>query len=82
MADPSHEGSFSAIRVTTRCFFSNIVLSNSKLKLARNQENATQHPKAGLLTSKNCWQVSSTLSCRNNRTYSKNKQKERACLYS
>ena len=46
-------------------------ISNARLKLAKSQANAKQHPEAKLLTCKNCLHSSSTLSSNNNRTYSK-----------
>ena len=52
-------------------FISNTFISNARLKLAKNQANAKQHPEAELLTSENYWHSSSTLSSNNNRTYSK-----------
>ena len=81
MADPQHEESFSAIRFTTRFFFiSNTFISNAKLKLAKNQANAKQHPEVERLTS--YWHSSSTLSSNNSRACSKKNPKEQACLYS
>ena len=48
-------------------FISNTFISNAKLKLAKKQANAKQHPEAELLTSKNYWHSSSTLSSNNSR---------------
>ena len=45
-------------------------ISNTWLKLAKNQANAKQHPEAELLLSENYSHSSSTLSSNNNRTYS------------
>ena len=62
---------FSVIRFTTRFFLlSNTFISNARLKLAKNQTNAKQHPEAELLTSENYWHFSSMLSSNNNMTYS------------
>ena len=47
------------------CLISNTFISNTRLKLAKNQANAKQHPEADLLTSKNYWHHSSTLSSNN-----------------
>ena len=62
---------FPVIRFTTRFFLlSNTFISNVRLKLAKNQTNAKQHPEAELLTSENYWRFSSMLSSNNNMTYS------------
>ena len=62
---------FSVIRFTTRFFLlSNTFISNARLKLAKNQTNAKQHPEAELLASENYWHFSSMLSSNNNMTYS------------
>ena len=52
-------------------FISNTFLSNARLKLAKNQANAKQHPEAELLLFENYSHFSSTLSSKNNRTDSK-----------
>ena len=53
MADPKHEGSFSVIHFNTQIFFiRNTIISNARLKLAKNQLNAKQRPEAELLSSK------------------------------
>ena len=49
---------------------SNTVISNARMKLAKNQTNAKQHPEAELSLLENFLQSSSTLSSKNNRTYS------------
>ena len=46
-------------------------MSNTRLKLVRNQANAKQHPEAELLTPENYLHSSSTLPSNNNRTNSK-----------
>ena len=46
------------------------LISNVKLKLAKNQANAKQHPEAELLVFENYSHSSSTLSSENNRAYS------------
>ena len=51
------------------------------LKLAKNQANAKQHPDVELLLFENYSHSSSTLSSKNDRTYSKKKAKEQMCLY-
>ena len=63
-------------------FISNIFISNAKLKLAKNQANAKQHPEAELLLLENYSHSSSTLSSKNNRIYSKKLAKEQVGLYS
>ena len=52
-------------------FVGNTFISNARLKMAKNQANAKQHPEAELLLFENFLHFSSTLSCRNNGTYSK-----------
>ena len=52
-------------------FISNTVISNDRLKLAKNQANAKKHPEAELLLFVNYSHSSSTLSSKNNSTYSK-----------
>ena len=49
----------------------NTVISNNRLKLAKNQANAKQHPEAELLLFENYSHSSSTLSSKNNSIYSK-----------
>ena len=58
-------------------FLSYTFISNARLKLAKNQANAKQHPEAELLKLKNYSHSSSTLSTKDNRTYSKKKQKKK-----
>ena len=62
---------------------SNTFISNARLKLAKkNPANAKQHPEAELLLFENCSHFPSTLSFKNNTTYSKNKQKnKRVCIH-
>ena len=55
----------------TLFFISNTFISNARLKLAENQASAKQHPEAELLLLENYSHSSSTLSPKNNRTYSK-----------
>ena len=43
----------------------------ARMKLAKSQVNAKQHPEAELLASENYWHSSSTLSSNNDRTYSR-----------
>ena len=52
-------------------FISNTFISNATLKLAKNQANAKQHPEVELLPFENYAHSSTTLSSKNNRTYSK-----------
>ena len=62
----------------TRFFISNTFISNDRLKLAKKQANAKQHPEAELLLFENYSHSSYTLSSKNNRTYSKkNNQKNK-----
>ena len=64
---------------TTHIFICNTFISNATLKLAKNQANAKHKPEAELLLFENYSHSSSTLSSKNNRTYSKKKQKNK-CL--
>ena len=50
-------------------FVSNTFISNTSLKLAKNQEKAKQHPKAELLLSENHLLYLSTFSSKNNRRF-------------
>ena len=52
-------------------FISNTFISNTRLKFAKSQAKAKQHPKAELLPLENYSHSSSSLSYKNNRTYSK-----------
>ena len=54
----------------THAFFVSNTLSNARLKIAKNQANTKQHPEAELLLFENFSHSSSTLSNKNNRTYS------------
>ena len=59
-------------------FISNTFISNSRLKLTKNQAYAKQHPEAELLLFENY----SHSSCENNRAYSRKQAKEQMCLNS
>ena len=61
-------------------FISNTFMTNVRLKLAKSQANAKQHPEAKLLLFENYSYSSSTISSKNNRTYSKKWSKEQLCL--
>ena len=50
-------------------FISNTFISNAKLKLAKNQANAKQHPETELLLFENYSHSSSTFSSKNNGTF-------------
>ena len=52
-------------------YLSNTFISNVRLKLAKNERNAKQHPEAELLLFENYSHCSSTLSSKSNRTNSK-----------
>ena len=66
----------------TPFFISNTVISNARLKSAKTQANAKQHPEAELLLFENYSHSSSTLSSKNNRTYSEIKQKSKCvCIH-
>ena len=54
----------------TLFFISNAFLSNTNLKLAKNQANARQHPEAELLLFETYAHSSSTLSSKNNKACS------------
>ena len=56
-------------------------MSNAKLKLAKNEANAKQHPEAKLLLFENYSHSSSTLSSRNNRTYFRTYQQKNKCAH-
>ena len=56
-------------------FISNIFISNARLKLAKNQAKAKQHPQAELLLFEYYSLSTPRLSSKNNRRYSKNVQK-------
>ena len=57
---------------STRFFYiSNTFICNARLKLAKNQANAEQHPEPELLLFENYSHSSPTLSSKKNRTYSK-----------
>ena len=58
-------------------YLSNTFISNVRLKLAKNEANAKQHPEAELLLFENYSHCSSTLSSKSNRTYSKSNQKNK-----
>ena len=68
----SHEfENFNKLQKTYTLFFiSNTFISNARLKLAKNQANAKQHPEAELLLFENCSHSLSALLSKNN-TYSK-----------
>ena len=66
----------------TLFFISNNFISNARLKLAKNQAHVKQHPEAELWLFENYSHSLSTLSSKNNRTYSKKYAKEQVCLYS
>ena len=61
-------------------FMNNIFISNANLKLAKNQANTKQHPEAELLLFENYSHSWSTLSSKNNRTYSKKSANEEVYL--
>ena len=59
-----------------------IFISDARLKFPKIQTNAKQHPKAELLLFENYSHSSSTLSFKNNRTYSKKKKKNKCfCIH-
>ena len=63
-------------------YIRNIYISNTKLKLAKNQAKAKQHSEADLLLFENYSLSSFTLSSKNNRRYSKKGVKSKCpCLY-
>ena len=76
---PSFQFIFFGTLLYTLFFISSTFISNARLKLAKNQANAKQHPKTKLLLFENYSHSSSMLS-KNNRTYSK-KSKEQVSLY-
>ena len=61
---------------------SSFFISNVRLKSAKHQANAKQHPETELLLFENFSHFSFTLSFRNNGTYPKNKQKNKyICIH-
>ena len=58
-------------RFTRSFLISNSFISNTRLKLAKNQGKAKQHPQAETLLFENYLLFSSTLSSKNNGAYSK-----------
>ena len=67
---------------STRFFLiSNTFISNARLKLTKSQVNAKQHLEAKLLKNLKIIHSSSTLSPKNNRAYSKNKQNSRSVCF-
>ena len=52
-------------------FYYKQLISNVKMRMAKNQENTNHHPEAELLLFENYSHSSSTLSSKNNGTYSK-----------
>ena len=63
-------------------FISNTFISNARLKLAKNQANAKQHPETDLLLFENYLRSLSMLPSKNKSTYSKNEAKQQVCMYS
>ena len=69
-------------RKYTVFYIRNTFISNTRLKLAKNQANTKRQPEAELLLLENYLYSSLTLSSKNNRTYSKNKQNNKcACIH-
>ena len=64
--------------MNTSFFIKNTIISNFRLKLAKNQANAKQRPEAELLPFENYLHSL----CENDRTYSRKQAKEQVCLYS
>ena len=63
-------------------FISNSFITNTRLKLAKSQANAKQHPEAELLLFGNYSHSSSTLSSKDNLAFCKNKRKNNCvCLH-
>ena len=56
---------------TTRFFISNAFISNTRLRLAKYQANAKQHPEAEFVLFENYSHSPFTLSSKHNRTYPK-----------
>ena len=70
-------------KIDTHAFFiSNTFISNNRLKLAKNQANAKQHPETEFLLFENYSRSLYTSSFRNNGINSKNKPKNKcACIH-
>ena len=62
-------------------FISNTFISNARLKLAKNQAKAKQHPEAELSLFKNDSLSSTRLSSKNNRRYSKKCTKSKCVCF-
>ena len=62
-------------------FISNTFISNARLKLAKNQAKAKQHPEAELSLFKNDSLFSTRLSSKNNRRYSKKCTKSKCVCF-
>ena len=76
------DGFFCENKYQPTLFFFFSFIRNTKLKLTKNQAIAKQHPEPEFLTIANYPHSSSTLSSKNNRTYSKNKQKNKyVCMH-
>ena len=58
-------------KLNTSFFISNTFISNARLKLAKNQANAKQHPEVELFLFENYSHSSTMLSFRSNKTYTK-----------
>ena len=67
------------IDIISLFYISNIFISNTRLKLAKNQADAKQHPEAQLWLFENYSHSSSILSSKNKRTYIL-KTSERTCV--
>ena len=68
--------------VTSFSYRSNTFISNTRLKLVKNQANAKQNPEVELLLFKNYSRSWSTLSFKNNSKFSKNKQRNKCiCIH-
>ena len=62
-------------------FISNTFISNARLKLAKNQANAKQHPEAELSLFENYSHALFTLSFKNNRSYSEKCAKNKCVCF-
>ena len=64
-------GKFEKLHIHVCLYISNTFISNVRLKLAKNQADAKQHPEAELLLFENYLHSSSTLSSKNSRSFIK-----------
>ena len=75
-----HSGTTSSAILRLHAFLQATLISNARLKLAKNQAKANQYTETGLSLFKNYSLSSSILSSKNNRRYFKGTKNKYACL--